>query len=283
MQTKRLSLARFNPWLLSWGLGLVSFALVTLVVYRYGPEPVDWETFRTAALALITGQSPYADPAFYNPPWLLLPIAPLALLPPKLGGALMSVAGLAAYGFVAQRLGARPLVLLAIVLSPPVLFDTLTCANLGGLVVLGLLLPPRWGLFLVLAKPQIGIGLALYWAVEAWRKGGWRQVVRTFAPVAAAFGLSLLLYGPWPLKAGAVVAQVWNVSLWPYGLAIGLPLLVTAIRRRQSGLALAASPVLSPYIALHGWAAVLLGLLPRQAETLAAVAGLWLAAFITVL
>ena len=217
---------------------------------------------------MLSGQSPYAVASFYNPPWVLLPLIPIALLPERIGVVLLSMAYLGSFIFVARRLGAKPLTTLLLITFPNFVFG-LSFANIDWMVALGLILPPQIGLFLVLAKPQIGIALAIYWLVEAWRQDKIKTVVKVFAPVGVAFVISLLLYGLWPLRPQYFAA---NSSLWPMSIPIGLVLLIGAIRNRKKGLAIVASPFLSPYVGVQSWSVSILGLLPYQIETIAAIA-----------
>jgi hypothetical protein len=241
---------------------------------------IDWSnTYRPAAWLLLTGQSPYSLKWFYNPPWTLLPLVPLALLPETVGRLLLLVISFSLFALVAIRLGAGRLSLIVFLLSPPVIMSLYT-GNLDALALMGAILPPWLGLFFLSVKPQIGAGLAFYWLVVAFRDGGPRQVARTFAPISFAFLLSLALYGPWLLDAPALEARPWNASLFPISLAIGLPLLVASFRRWRSRLALSAGPFLSPYLSFQSWSASLVALLHRPPELTAAVTGLWLAVLI---
>ncbi len=86
---------------------------------------------------------------------------------------------------------------------------------------------------------------------------------------------SLLLFGPWLLSGFAKVGKSFNASLWPQSAPIGLVLLISALRTRRPGLALAAAPFLSPYATPSSWGAAIVGLSPFQAETLVAVVAVW--------
>lgn len=258
---------------------------LTGVVAWVLPFGIDWRlTFRPAALAVWAGQSPYTIDIFGLAPWGIVPFLPFALLPESLGRAGLFVLSLGAFGWAAYRLGAKPLALGAFLLSPPVLNDLLN-TNANWLVLLGFTLPPQIGLFFVAVKPQVGAGVAVFWLVEAWRKGGWREVLRVFGPLAIALGLSFLFFGFWPMRSLYVFtsSQTWNASLWPASLPVGLALLVTAVRLRQIRYAFGAAPCLSPYVLLHAWSGALLALAPAQMELLAAVAGLWVVVIIRAL
>lgn len=266
-------------------LALLLVALILTVSITAGaflPPGVDWsKTFRPAALALMQGHSPYTDPSvaspFAGPPWALLPLASIAFLPEELGRGFFFALSLAGFATAALRLRARPLALAAFLCSPPVLHCLLN-ANIDWMPLLGFTLPPVWGLFLVMVKPQMGFAVAIYWLVESLRKGGVGLALRTFAPAGAAYLLSFALFGFWPAQMASVsgMSTGWNASLWPASIPIGLVLLTLAISRRNPQPALAASPLLSPYVLLHSWAGVILAVIRDNRAALAAGLFFWL-------
>lgn len=187
-----------------WRYSLVAvlIAVIVAAVAVYLPAPVDWRTaFRPAARAMLLTGDPYQVEGFFNPPWTVLPMIPLAFLPEQIGAALMFVAGLAGFAFAAHRLGASPIVLGAFILSPPVMHSLLN-GNIDWLPLVGFVLPPQIGLFFILIKPQMGLAVALFWLVEAWREGGLREVIRVL-------GLLVRLWlSAWPCTACGRCARV---------------------------------------------------------------------------
>jgi hypothetical protein len=258
----------FAVWLL--------IALSIFIVVNYLPYGVDWHTvFRPAARALLSLESPYSIEGYYNAPWALLPLIPLAVLPESIGYAFLILLSLAGFSFTAHRLGARPSIIIVLLLSPPVLHCLLN-GNIDALSVVGFVLPPQIGLFLVLIKPQIGIVLAMYWLIEVWRRRGIQEVFRTFGPLIVVLLVSFCLFGFWPLRFKEELHLWWNASLWPASIPVGLALLAGAILRNQKKFAMAASPFLSPYVLLHAWVGALIALASRIPETVAAVVGIWI-------
>jgi hypothetical protein len=237
---------------------------------------IDWiDVFRPAARELLLLRNPYEVPGFYYPTWTLFILMPFAILPEPIGRTAFLLVSGAAFGYTAYRLGAKPLVLGAFLLSPPVIHCLLN-ANIDWMVLLGFVLPPQIGLFLVLIKPQTGFVVALYWVVEAWRNGGPKEVFRVVWPVTVGMLLSFLIFGLWPLRASGTVGFFWNASLWPMSIPVGLGLLVAAFRTRQKRYAMAASPCLSPYVLFHSWSAAFAAVIPHQLEFFAAWVGLWI-------
>ena len=256
-------------------LGILSIVIVFLIAH-YMPYGVDWrDVFRPAARAILRLESPYSVKGYFNAPWAVLPLIPLAILPESIGYGLLVLLSMVGFAYTAHRLGAKPIVVVAVLISPPVLHSLLN-GNIDALAVLGFVLPPQIGLFFILIKPQIGIAVALYWLIEAWRQNGLREVIHVFGPLTVVLIGSFLLFGLWPLQFEQEIDLWWNASLWPASIPVGLVLLVTAIRRRRMEYAMAASPCLSPYVLLHAWVGALLALVSQVPETLTAVLGLWI-------
>lgn len=267
----------------NWGriLSIAAAELVVLVAFFLWGwvilplEGNDWLlSFRPAIVELFAGRSPYTAHGFLSPPWVLGLLSPFALLPPGAGLVAIAFVNLIAFGFAARRMGASPLAITCLLVTPQVLWGS-RMGNIDWLVALGLVMPPQIGLFFVLAKPQIGAAIALFWLIEAWRRGGWREAVRVFAPVGAVTLASFALFGLWPLRSAVAIDVPWNISLFPYSLPIGLVLLTSSVRRRKLNLAIQSSPFFSPYIALYSLPVAVLGLLPSQVNTIICLAGLW--------
>lgn len=227
----------------------------------------DWvNNFRPASLDLLYTGNPYKN-YVYSPPWLYILIMPLALLPDHIGGAIISTITMWTFGFVAHKFGAKPMMIALLLFTPYVLFNALD-GQVDFLIVLGFLMPPQIGLFLVAIKPQIGIGIALYWLVEAYQMGGVCKVIKTFAPVAVISLISMVFFGIWSIvpRFDAFLGKNynWDASVFPFGLPIGLALLIHAIQKKDHFKAIAAGPLMAPYLGVYSWAVPLLGLIPNE-------------------
>ena len=208
---------------------------------------------------MYSGFNPYGCPL--NPPWMLFILSPFALFSSTLGASLLAVLNLILFAFLLKRLSISPLLSMVFLSSPFVLGNS-RVANFDALVLLGLLLPRRWGLFLLLSKPQIGIWIALYWIFEAWQEGKAKKVFQLIFPVYIAFMLSFVIYGPWPLvRYLSMSADHANVSIFPYSLPAGLLLLFYSFRIKSLPLILITTPLLTPYINFNSLLVPLLGLL----------------------
>ena len=256
------------------------FAAGVYFVYTYLPVHVDWVrdgppqvgvdwkgAFRKASLKLLTGETPYQITSFYNPPWILLPLLPIALLSPALGSAVMYVLNLFSYLFVAIKLKTNFWLIIVFVLFSNMILNS-NNGNIEGILALGFILPPQIGLFFVLAKPQMGIAVAVFWAIESYRTGGLGKTVRIFLPVGLAYIVSFFMFGIY-IRSSARLADVWwNSSIYPKGISIGIILLAIAVWKREVKFAIAASPFFAPYLVSHTWAVVWLGLLSLFPQTI---------------
>ena len=284
-------------------LAAAFFAVVLLVllvmISPLVPPAIDWHTvFRPAALEALAGRSPYTVAGYYYPPWALLPLIPFALFPEAVGRIFLLMLALGTFAFTAKAMGASKIALIALLVSPLVLHEVLN-GNIDWLAILGVVFPPWLGLFFVVIKPQIGVGIVIFWLFSTWKDGGVIKVIKTFAPVTIAYGLSLIIFGLWPLAASQVLYVWWtahmgpvalpvgaqhmwelqtlvNSSFWPVSIPIGLTLLVTAIRKNDIRYAMGASPCLSPYVLFHSWVIVLLAIISSDPEIVMAVIGLWI-------
>jgi hypothetical protein len=281
MKLSRSTLARYHRPLTLGLLGIVIFILVIIMSLTL-PAGIDWrDTYRPATLAMLRGGNPY-DPAvspdapFFAAPWGLIPLIPLALFPIEVGRALLLMVSLATFAYTTKKLGAGLVAMAAFLLSPPVVHCLLN-GNVEWMPLLGFVLPPQIGLFLIAVKPQTGFAMGLFWLYEAWRKGGIYEIIRVFAPVTVALLLSFLLYGPWPFRFNNVltIANQFNASLWPMSLPIGLALIVAALRKGQKNYIMPASPCLSPYVLFHSWSSAVVALSAYPAEMVVVVIGLW--------
>jgi hypothetical protein len=257
------------------GLGIaVFFAALTR-----NPIGVDWHyTYRPAALAMAQGKSPFTEaPLFFAAPWVLIPVIPFALLPEEIGRSLWLVLSIGMFALICYRLGGKPITLLAFLLSAPIA-HCIQVGNVEWIVLLGFLLPPQVGLIFLAIKPHNTLVAIIYFVVEAWRKGGIKEVFRITWPVALISLLSLLMYGLWPLRAGGTFSPtgVFNISMWPYGIPMGLLLVLWAIRDRNQKAAMAATPFFSPFVILLSWSSALAAFSDSAVEMVVLSIGSWI-------
>ena len=240
---------------------------------------VDWrESFRAGVLQVLSGKSPYyPETGFVHPPWALIPLFPLALLPERLGSSINSVLTITVLFLVAYKLGARPVALFLFVSTPQLIFSAMN-SNIDWLVGLGLLMPPWLGMPFVLIKPQVGAAIAIYWIIEAWRNDGWKAAVKISALTICLALLSVLMFGRnlMGYKILLTYRRVWDFNIFPWGLPIGFALMYWALKKRIQGFALLAGPFITSYIGFYSLPVSILGALPDNRLFLMLVAALWL-------
>ncbi len=256
---------------------LVFFVLVYFIPEKYY---VDWVScFRPAVWDILSLRTPYEGHGVYNPPWGFIPLIPLALFPPRVGAILLTLVTLFSILFIALRLGAKSYVAISLLLVPQIGFKAIVNPNIDFLAAFGLILPPQIGLFFLAIKPQIGIGVAIFWLVEAWKDGGWKKVVKVFAPVTIAFSLSIIIFGPYMQNSIHLTDHEeipFSYPLWPYTIPVGLSLLALAISRREFHLSISSSQFLSPYVAFYTYPFALLGIVNYQLVYWSTYIGMWL-------
>ena len=148
--------------------------------------------------------------------------------------------------------------------------------------MLGLILPRPIGLMLLLVKPQMGIAVAIFWLIEAWREGRLRGTIKLVAPTGIVLTFSVVAYGFWFLKMQEYLQYqntTVNLSFFPMSVPVGVALLVHAVRTRDVRFALPASPLFSPMVMPQVWSIAILALASAPLEMLAAVGSLWMIVF----
>jgi hypothetical protein len=253
------------------------------ILYYSVPIGQDWiQFFRPATLSLIHGQNPYAIQDFHNAPWTLIPFIPFALMPEKAGRAGFFLLNFIGFFYTAYKLGAKPISLILFMTSYPVI----NCLNGGGidwLPMLSFVTPAPVSLIFAAMKPQVGIGMGVYWLFESWRVGRVRTIVRNFLPVTLMLCASFALYGFWILTFVGKSQNSVNMSLFPYSVPLGLYLLWVAITQRRARPAMAAGPFLAPYHTLFTLAAPLVALLDHPKLLAIVSACLWIHGIVRVL
>jgi hypothetical protein len=256
-----------------------SLLLVGFIGYKLPGGDDLHGVFLPATNLLISGYSPYSETMFFSPVWTLIPFIPIVILPPALGRAIIFVLSLCAYAFSAWRFGAKPVAIIAFLLSPPIVMS-LWLSSVDWIPILGFVLPPQIGLFFILVKPQMGSIVAIFWFFDALHRGGLKEIIRVFSPIILAVVLTFFFYGMWPLQSSNLVSIEHNASIWPISIPIGFGLIVSAFRKHEIKYAIAASPCLSPYVMVTSWVSVLIPLLLSIPELISVLIGSWIFIYI---
>lgn len=238
---------------------IVAIIVLSILLGATLPIKSDWSgVYRPATLNLISGTSPYSIDNYVAPPWLLIPLIPLAVLPERIGRVLVFGLNIAMLAYLAHKNGASLTSIIAILVSYPVIYG-LIYGQLDWLIMMGLVLPPWLGLILLMVKPQIGIGVAVYLAYSIWENSGVKKLLATFLPLFSLVLVCYLIFGLTFFTKASLVICPTNTSLWPRSIPIGLAILTIAIRKREKWLSMSASPFLSPYMPIHTWAVTFVG------------------------
>jgi hypothetical protein len=257
------------------------FLFAVSIQMHYTQIGADWERFfLLSTIALFSGENPYTVPEVFSPPWTFIILGPFALLPPLASGIAVGLMSYLSAGYLAYRLGAKLETALLVMFSAPV-FLSFQLSQVDWIVWLGLFMPPQIGLFFVLTKPQAGIGMAIYWLFESWRKGKIREVARVFAPVSIGYLLSFALFKYNPLDGAMLNNAPHNTSFFPFSIIIGIILIYFSIRQRQKTFSLSASPFFSPYVNVQTWAVLMFGLVKYPWAVLIANILLWVLLILT--
>ena len=259
---------------------LLIFVIILLLSLKLSPGK-DWDVFYSASKLLFEGKSPYNYETFGNPPWSLIISIPLVIVfPKKIAGDIWFVIGIFFFAITAYRLHAKPIAMGLFLIAPPTVHCLLN-GNINWLPLFGFTLPPYIGLLFILIKPQIGIGLAIYWIINAYKSGGFIKVIKIIFPTLIAYILSFVLYGFWIKNMLNIykVSMLWNTSLWPYSVPLGLLLIIFGIKKKDPTWVYGAGPFLSPYVLFHVWDAVLVSLLRKTWILFFIVILLWIIVF----
>jgi hypothetical protein len=214
----------------------------------------DWIIYFYPALQVfLRGGDPYSVPGYVNPPWLLVFLAPLGLLPPEWGAVGMDVATLIGLGLLCRKMG-RPRLMIPLAVSFPMVV-LLWVASVDGLSLWGIALGGPLGLILLLTKPQVAALVGGVWAWTAWREGGWRKVAVLIVPAIVVALISIWLYPNW-------LPTMFNASGWahrttgfPWYFPIGVAMFVTALRQKREDWAAFANLMVSPFATPQSWVA----------------------------
>jgi len=223
---------------------VIAFALVPL------PRADDWETFYGAAQRVLDGTPLYGTKItfshYYNPPWLAVLFAPLALLSPKWSVSVISVVSLFLVLLLCWHWKLGILKVISILLSPPI-FYLLLHGNVDAIILGGVLLPRECWLLVAMTKPQTAIALGLGVLQGDWKK--------TALITGSVLFLSFLFFGNWP---AAILSQPKDMvygghnlflHTWPYNIIIGVILAYLGWKKKDEKYLVGASPFFSPYAA----------------------------------
>jgi hypothetical protein len=226
-------------------VGVILAALSFVYVRVVHPKDL-YADFLPAARALLSLRNPYKHSKLYYPPWILVPLVPLAIFPDRVAGALWFLLGMVAFLYTTHRIGLSHVGKVCFLLSPPVVF-CLALGNVDWMPLLGLCVPWPWNVLLFLTKPQIGLGWAL---VAFYRRSPLSAYV--LAGVVSVVAVAMALTG------NRVVDFHWNVPLGPDVITVAIGVYLAF--HMEDRYAPWVGPLLSPYLSFGSYAGIFLAL-----------------------
>lgn len=216
----------------------------------------DFDVFYQSGRAVLSGVNPYSVEGFYSPLYVAIGFALLALLPMPIAFHLFAGFVFLSFGLAFYMLTNRQIKMTILLMCSPFPLMTAWYGNLESLVLIGSIIAPMVGIWLVMVKPQLGLIVALLFV---WQARSLRSIARLIIPVGCLYALSFAL-GMWRTTP---IAEAWNIRLWPIGLLIGIPAAMIALHKRRIDWALFAGPFVAPYL---GAPFAFVGTLPLLAQ-----------------
>jgi hypothetical protein len=237
----------------SLALLIVSPIIVFAFTYFLPPAEDFLDAFWPAAHVPL---DPFSVPAFLNPPWVALLLYPLTFLSERVAQAIIAFSNLAITLLLVARYGGNRWSFILTVTSAPFL-SLLFNGNIDFLPMAAFLLPAKWGLALMLSKPQVGIMAGLIWYKQA------RHKMIFLIPAITLLLISFTIWGWWipdmlkqSLASGGRSVGPWNISPFPWLVPVGLLLLYYAWKKEDELIAVAATLCLVPYFAAYSLTAI---------------------------
>lgn len=248
----------------------VAMAVMILTVNYLPTQGVDLLVLWSAGHEFATGGNPYAMPGlnFYTPIWSMLALAPLSLLSFSIAGAAWAFVSFAVWIAVLRKFCLDWLDIALFVLNPFFIYG-MFLGSYDWLALAGLLLPMGGGVWFLLLKPQLSIGV-LFWYMN---ERGIIEAIKRYWLAGVALAVTILLGA---YRAVDLSEMTWNTSLGLLGVPVGLYLMWQSFRRHDALYALAAAPFLSPYVAIQTWAISFLLLTRNRWALLGGVVVSWL-------
>ncbi len=211
---------------------LALLALFGLVV-QFGPVGADWfYTFRPVARDFAAGNTQLYDNTeygYFNMPWLMVVLVPLALLPVRVGQALLTLISLSLV-LVSLRAFTRSIAVTALAVCTPFVVDLVLRGQVDALVLAGVVLTLHgleqrrsWvlagGLWLMSVKPP-NVLLVFALAGLVLLRWTWRERLQAVSLLGVSFVISLPFCGfDWPARylgyyQDKSVYTGFSVSLW---------------------------------------------------------------------
>ena len=246
--------------------------LFALIGFLFVEVPYDdWHTYRMVSLGV---WQMYHNSGFYNPPYVATLLFPLAVLPEKIGFAILSASSVAMIMGMCLKYNMPVWACAILLVSPPTIY-TLLHGQID-ILLLGayVFLPSEFRPYIALAKPQVTIGAIFTAPRKPW-------VFHVFILVALYCAFSVILGWSWPIdllrSTSGAEQYSWNATRL-FLMPIGWLFMFYGYSLYDDDMCVAASPLLMLYAAPSSFITPLFILLKRApaAVSVAALASLWI-------
>ena len=256
---------------------LAVFALFSYFIINLDWEFADWtQVYYPAARSFLNPYfevTPERELYFYNPPWLAWILLPITVFPERVALALWMVLTILLTVWCVKKLDGGIFEVLLVLCSPAFVrlfihaqIDIVVLLGFTILVTSTQIYTQGFGLLLMAIKPQVlSLGVLIHWL-----NLNRNDKVRILLPITAVTLISFLIYGFWPAELYDIrnlISRDPNVSIWPYGIPIGVILLGIAIKRKNVYWGALATFFFTPYLISHSlfaYTAVLFTRLPKK-------------------
>lgn len=251
---------------------IVLIGLFVIGMMQRDLNSVDLRILYESGQAAFEGVNPYRHFPLYLPAWSLLLFSLLSLLPFNLVHAVWTLCTLAAWVLMLHKLEV-PVIDSALFLLNPFFIFGISLGNFDWLVLLGLFIPAKYGIWLLFLKPQIILGVLFLWVKQ-------RGVKYTIETCATPILIMLACFALGLYRTPDLTEMTWNQSLGIWGVPIGLSMIYLAFKKRDNIMALGASPFFSPYVGIQSWSIPFLLLVRNRALLVIGLIASWIFIFV---
>jgi hypothetical protein len=245
---------------------ILFIALVLLFAYLPVDFAYDWSLFRLATQRLFTGQEIYVmsyengiTSAVFAPPWILIPLGPIAFFSQKFSWALINSFSILSLIFFCRYHKIDKWTTGLLVFSPAMFYNTVH-GNLDAFLLWLTLVPPILAPLAAISKPQALAGVAFKLLHE--KPIVWLKAAGVSAVVLL---ISFALFGLWPLRIIELANEQFSGALphspltpiWPLQILLFIGLIAVGYERKDSRFYYAASPFISRYASSGSYLVVL--------------------------
>lgn len=254
-QLNQQTLKQFLNLLLGFAIITAVFILMAKFLSAFPWDFKDWTSVYHAV-----GRSPLnpydstSGGLYLNPPWLAWLMVPFSVIPPKIALAAFMTLTILVTIWCVKKMGGGVYIALLSLLSPA-FYRLFVHGQTDVIVLLGFVFMLVYrnnnlkslGIILMLIKPQVlGLAIPVHW-LGLDRESKLSVLYR----IVLFFALSLIVHGLWLVPWWRNVQKVGtgaNISIWPYGIPIGLILLAIGLRNNNARLSGMSTLFLVPYL-----------------------------------